>query len=203
MESLQELLVDELQDLYDAEKQLVKALPKMAKAAANEELKSAFQEHLSVTEQHVQRLEQVFELLGEKAKTKPCKAMKGLVEEGAEVIGEDYEADIKDAALIGAAQRVEHYEIAGYGTARAMAEALGLNEAAELLEQTEDEEGDADKKLTEIAETIYGELGASGEESDSEVDDEEETVETAETERKPVKSVAGTRGTTKKTGSRR
>src|SRR5258706_16486390 len=99
MESLQELLVDELQDLYDAEKQLVKALPKMAKAAANDELKNAFQDHLSVTEQHVHRLEQAFELLGEKAKTKPCKAMKGLVEEGAEVIGEDYQDELKDAAL--------------------------------------------------------------------------------------------------------
>jgi len=204
MESLQELLVDELQDLYDAERQLVKALPKMAKAATNDELRSAFQDHLSVTEQHVQRLEQAFELLDEKAKAKPCKAMKGLVEEGAEVIGEDYESEIKDAALIGAAQRVEHYEIAGYGKAREMAEALGLNEVAELLEQTDDEEGEADKKLTEIAETLYAELGAQGEESEMAGEEEdEETVEAESSNRKPVTSAAGNRGTTKKTGTRR
>lgn len=153
LSSLNELLIEELKDLYDAEHQLTKALPKMAEAATNPQLKTAFTSHLAETEGHIQRLEQVFSLLGEKASRKTCKAMKGLVEEGSEVIEEKAEPEVKDAALIGAAQRVEHYEMAGYGTVRTFALTLGNTEAANLLQQTLDEEGNADKKLTRIAES--------------------------------------------------
>src|SRR5262245_23258613 len=124
VESLQDLLEEELRDLYDAEKQLVKALPKMAKAATSPELKDALQEHLEQTKGQVTRIEQVFDLIGAKAKSKPCAGMKGIVEEGQETIQEDMEENCKDAAIIGAAQRVEHYEMAGYGTARSFAECL-------------------------------------------------------------------------------
>ena len=151
MESLRELLINELSDLHSAEKQLVAALPKMAKAANSDNLRSAFQDHLEETKGHVDRLDQIFEELGEKPKRKKCKAMEGLVEEGKEVIDEDGAPEVKDAALIGAAQRVEHYEMAGYGTARAMAETLSLASVAELLQQTLDEEGAADKKLNDLA----------------------------------------------------
>lgn len=152
MNSLQELLVEELKDLYDAEHQLTKALPKMAKAATNTQLQTAFTTHLSETEGHIRRLEQAFEAMGEKASRKTCKAMKGLVEEGSEVIEEDADPQVKDAALITAAQKVEHYEIAGYGSVRTFAQELGLNDVATLLQQNLDEEGAADKKLTKIAE---------------------------------------------------
>jgi ferritin-like metal-binding protein YciE len=172
METLQELLVEEIRDLYDAEKQLVKALPRFAKAANNSELKKAFQDHLRVTEEQIKRIERVFETLGEKARSKPCAAMKGLVEEGREILQEDAEAEMLDCAMIGAAQKVEHYEISGYGTARAMAEALGLTEAADLLRETEDEEGEADKLLTQIAEEIYGEVGAAAQNEGGEEEEE-------------------------------
>ncbi len=157
LDSLQDLLVEELQDLYDAEQQLTEALPKMAKAAKNAQLQKAFNAHLTETEEHVRRLEQAFEALGEKAKRKTCKAMKGLVAEGSEVIEEDAVPEVKDAALIAAAQRVEHYEMAGYGAARTFAKTLGENEVAELLQTTLDEEGEADKKLTKIAESQVNE----------------------------------------------
>jgi len=134
--SLKELYVEELRDIYDAENQLVKALPEMAKAATSEELRSGFEEHLEQTKEHVRRLEQVLNDLGEKAKGKKCKGMQGLVSEGKEVIGEDFEDDVKDAALISAAQRVEHYEIAAYGTVRTYAEILGEQNAVSLLEKT-------------------------------------------------------------------
>lgn len=150
-ENLQELLIEELKDIYNAEQQLTKALPKMAKAAVNENLKAGFLAHLEETEEHVQRLEQIFELLDEKAKGKTCKAMKGLVEEGAEAIKENDPSLTRDAQLIGAAQRVEHYEIAAYGTVRAMAQLLGHKEVAALLKETLDEEAATDKKLTTIA----------------------------------------------------
>ena len=149
--TLDDLLLEQLKDLYNAEKQLTKALPKMAKAASNAELKKAFQTHLAQTEGHVERLEQVFESLGEKAKGKLCHAMKGLIEEGQEAIKEDATPEVKDAALIAAAQRVEHYEMAGYGAARAHAMQLGLQDVARTLQQTLDEEGEADKKLTALA----------------------------------------------------
>jgi Uncharacterized protein conserved in bacteria len=150
MESLQELLIEEIRDLYDAEKQLVKALPKLAKAASNEELREAFNEHLEITKGQVTRLEQVFELLEQRPKGKPCKAMKGLIEEGREILEEDAEESLLDCAMIGAAQKVEHYEISGYGTARTLAKAIGMKDAAQLLDETLQEEGDADKKLTQI-----------------------------------------------------
>ena len=153
MESLRELLSHELSDLYSAENQLLKALPKMAKAASSPELKAAFEEHLEETKGQVERLNTVFEKLGESPKRKKCKAMEGLIEEGSEMIDLEGDDAVKDAALIAAAQRVEHYEMAGYGCSRTFATILGLNEVADLLQETLDEEGNADKKLTEIAET--------------------------------------------------
>ena len=152
MDSLKDLYIDELKDLYNAENQLLKALPKMAKKASAPELKNAFTEHLAVTKTHVERLEKIFKGLGEKPTGKTCKAMKGLVEEGKEVIEEDGDPSVLDAALIGAAQRVEHYEMAGYGVVRTFARHLGEDKAADVLQMTLDEEGEADKKLTGIAE---------------------------------------------------
>ena len=164
LESLRELLVDELKDLYSAENQLVKALPKMAKAAASPELKAAFEEHLEETKGQVERLVTIFEQLEGSPKGKKCKAMEGLVEEGSEFIDADGEDSVKDAALICAAQKVEHYEIASYGCARTFATLLGLDEVAELLQETLDEEGNADKKLTELAETVINVEAATAEE---------------------------------------
>ena len=137
--SLRGLYVDELRDLYSAEKQLTKALPKMAKAATSDELRNGFTEHLEQTRGHVERLEQIFEALGERSGGKKCAGMEGLIEEGSEVIGDDFEGNVMDAALIGAAQRVEHYEIAAYGTACAFAQLLGETEHLKLLQQTLDE----------------------------------------------------------------
>jgi len=152
MDSLQSLLEDELKDLYNAENQLVKALPKMAKKASNPKLKQAFTSHLAETEGHVKRLDRIAKLIDAKLTGKKCHAMEGLIEEGKEIISEDGEEAVIDAALIGAAQRVEHYEIAAYGTVRAIAEQLGQKEVVRLLQQTLDEEGAADKKLTAISE---------------------------------------------------
>ena len=149
--TLQDLLAEELKDIYSAENQLVKALPKMAKAATSPELKEAFESHLLETETQVARLEQIFERLGIKPGRKKCKAMEGLVAEGKDTISEDAEPMVHDAALISSAQRVEHYEIAAYGTARTFATLLGDDETAELLQLSLDEEGQADKKLTDIA----------------------------------------------------
>jgi ferritin-like metal-binding protein YciE len=154
MDSLKDLFIDELKDLYNAENQLLKALPKMAKKASSPDLRAAFQEHLGQTEGHVDRLEKIFKRLGEKPTGKTCKAMKGLVEEGKEIIEEDGEDSVLDAALIGAAQRVEHYEMAGYGTVRAFASVLGEEDAADLLQETLDEEGETNKKLTALAESL-------------------------------------------------
>jgi ferritin-like metal-binding protein YciE len=153
-EGLKELYVDELKDLYSAENQLVKALPKMAKAASSVELRQGFEEHLEQTKVHVQRLETIFQALGESAKGKKCKGMEGLVEEGAEVMEEDFEGSLMDAALIGAAQRVEHYEIAAYGTVCAFAQELGETEQASLLTETLEEEKETDVKLSELAQQI-------------------------------------------------
>jgi ferritin-like metal-binding protein YciE len=153
-DSLPDLLEDELRDLYNAENQLVKALPKLAKVASPGELKEAFTSHLKETEGHVQRLEEIGESLGICMGGKKCKAMEGLVAEGKEILDEDGEPAVIDAALIGAAQRVEHYEMAGYGTARAMAERLGHKDVVDLLQLTLDEERAADEKLTQIAEEV-------------------------------------------------
>lgn len=154
LNTLEVLLAHEIKDLYSAETQLVKALPKMAEAAASEELQEAFNNHLEETKGQVTRLEEVAELLGITPRGKTCKAMKGLLEEGSETIEEEGEPVVKDLALIGAAQKVEHYEIAGYGTARALAEALELDDVVELLQATLDEEEVTDQNLTAIAEQL-------------------------------------------------
>ena len=149
-ENLRELFVEELKDIYDAEKQLVKALPKMAKAAESDELRTAFEEHLEITRMQVGRLEEVFKLLGMAARGKTCEGMKGLIEEGQEAM-EELEGSTLDAALIASAQKVEHYEIATYGTLATFAEVLEMEEAKDLLGQTLDEEKEADEKLTGVA----------------------------------------------------
>lgn len=154
METLKELLVDESKDLYSAEKQITKALPKMAKKADSSELRSAFQKHLAQTEEHVRRLETIFEQLGVSPRGKKCKGMEGVLEEGKEIMEEDADPDVKDAGMIAAAQHVEHYEIAGYGCVRTYANLLGMTKAAQLLEKTLQEEKDTDQKLTQIAEAI-------------------------------------------------
>ena len=152
-ESLKELYIEELKDLYSAENQLLKALPKMAKKASSPELQQAFQKHTKETEGQIQRLEKIFEKLDEKPKGKKCKAMEGLVEEAQDMMSEHDDPEVLDAGLIAAAQRVEHYEIAGYGTVRTYARLLGDEQAAKLLQQTLDEEGKTDKILTELAES--------------------------------------------------
>ena len=151
--NLEDLYADLLKDLYSAEKQLVKALPKMAKTADSEDLQRAFKDHLGKTEKHVERLEQIFSNLGGSPRGKKCVGMEGLIEEGSELMKEDVDPDVMDAGLIAAAQKVEHYEIASYGTARAWAEKMGHDEDARLLQQTLDEESEANEKLTELAES--------------------------------------------------
>ena len=190
MESLKELYVDELKDLYSAEKQLVKALPKMAKNATNPELQEAFTKHLEETEGHVERLEQIFEMLGERAGGKKCKGMEGLIEEAKELLEEDAAEEVLDAGLISKAQHVEHYEIAGYGTVRTYAQQLGLDDQAELLQQTLDEESSANELLTQIAETSVN--------LDAELGSEEEESTSRRGDRQVSRSVAkeGTRGRT-------
>ncbi len=203
IETLEELLLEEIKDLYDAEKQITKALPKLVKAASSPELKAAFTEHLEQTKGQIVRLEEVFEHLGEKPKSKPCLAMKGLVEEGQSQTQEDADGHIMDLMLIGAAQKVEHYEISGYGTVRTLAEAIGHDEIAALLRQTEEEEAETDRKLTGIASQIVE--SASGdseedeeEEEDGEFDDEDDDEESEEEEPLHVKP-----GPAKKTATRK
>ncbi len=163
LDTLQDLFIHELKDLYSAETQLVKALPKMAKAASHPDLIAGFEEHLEQTKGHVQRLEQIAESCECKLAGHKCKAMEGLIEEGSELISEDAEDTVRDAGLIGAAQRVEHYEMAAYGTARALARQLGYDDAAELLGETLEEERATDEKLTELAESaINAEAPQSG-----------------------------------------
>jgi ferritin-like metal-binding protein YciE len=152
--TLRDLYIEQLQDLYSAENQLVKALPKMEQAASDSQLKQAFTQHLAQTEQHVQRLDQIFETLGSKPSGQTCRAMEGLIKEGAEMIKMKGEPAVIDAGLIAAAQRVEHYEIAGYGCVRTYAKQLGEQQGAKLLQQTLDEEGKADQLLTQIAEQV-------------------------------------------------
>lgn len=154
MRTLQDALIDEVRDLYHAEKQLVKALPKMAKAASFDELRTALEDHLVETENQVARLERVFELFDLKPRAKACAGMAGIIEEGAEMLEEEAEDSVRDAMIIAAAQRAEHYEIAAYGTARAFAEALGESRVADLLQQTLDEEGETNKRLTALSETV-------------------------------------------------
>src|SRR5512138_2643564 len=153
MQTLDDMYMDLLKDLYSAEKQLVKALPKMAKAADASDLQKAFQDHLRQTEGHVERIERIFSELGGSPRGKKCVGMEGLIQEGSELMKEDAEPEVMDAGLIAAAQKVEHYEIAGYGTARTWAERMGYDNAARLLQQTLDEESAANEKLTQIAES--------------------------------------------------
>jgi ferritin-like metal-binding protein YciE len=157
LNTLEEVLIDHLRDLYDAEKHLVRALPKMAKAADSEELANAVRDHLEQTKQHVERLELVFGHFGEKPRAKACKAIRGLIEEGGEAANED--GSLSDLAIIAAAQKVEHYEISAYGTAKAWAEKLGNQEAVKLLNETLSEERAADAKLTEVSEMVLENAG--------------------------------------------
>jgi len=154
MESLKELLVDELKDLYSAENQILKALPKMIKKATSPDLKAGFEKHLKETQIHVERLETIFQELEESPKGKKCKGMEGVIADGKELMEEDAEPEVMDAGLIGAAQHVEHYEMAGYGCVRTYAELLGLNSISKLLQKTLDEERATDEKLTELARDI-------------------------------------------------
>jgi len=154
MENLEDLMKEDLKDLLHAENQVAKALPKMIKTASNGQLQEAFKTHLEETKGHIERVEKVMEIMGMPVKTKPCKAMQGIIEEGKEVMSEDAEDDVMDAALIGAAQKVEHYEIASYGTLCTYAELLGLKDAKKLLGQNLEEEKQADQKLTELAEAV-------------------------------------------------
>lgn len=153
METLEKLYISELRDLYSAENQLLKALPKMAKGASSAELKEAFENHLAETETHVERLEQIFKDMEENPKGKTCHGMKGLIEEGSEILEEEGEESVLDAGIIVAAQKVEHYEMAGYGSVRAFAQLLGQEEAAQLLQTTLDEESKANELLNQLAET--------------------------------------------------
>ncbi len=160
VDTLRDLFVKELSDVYSAEKQMTKALPKMAKAASFEELQNAFTKHLKQTEGHIERLEKVFDMIGEKPKRVKCKGMEGLVTEGEELLKEKGESAAMDAGLISAAQRVEHYEIAAYGTLRTYAETLGEKDAADLLQQTLNEEGETDQKLSGLAEEMVNPTAA-------------------------------------------
>jgi ferritin-like metal-binding protein YciE len=182
-EALKELYIDGLKDLYNAENQLLKALPKMAKAASSEELSQGFQEHLEQTKGHVQRLEKIFKSLGENPKGKKCKGMEGLVAEGTEIMGEDFEDSVMDAAIIGAAQRVEHYEIAAYGTACAFAKELGESEQASLLNETLEEEKETDEKLTELAEQINSQANEADEQGEVEQEVKNENLNKKKTRR--------------------
>ena len=171
---LRDLYLDELRDLHNAENQLVKALPKMAKASSSDELREGFEQHLEQTKGHVERLEQIFEAMDESPKGKKCAGMEGLVKEGSEVMEEDFDGAVMDAALIGAAQRVEHYEIAAYGTVIAFANQLGESEHASLLKDTLEEEKETDQKLTSLSQDINSQ--ASSESGRAESEDEESMV---------------------------
>jgi len=171
--NLRESLVDEIKDLYNAEKQIVKALPKMVKGATSDELREAFESHLEETENQVTRLERVFELLDEKPRGKHCAGMAGILEEGSDILQEDAEDVVMDAMLIAGAQKVEHYEITAYGTAIAWAEALGLSEVAQVLGESLAEEKAADEKLSALAESGINDAATAGE-SEDEMDEEDE-----------------------------
>ncbi len=172
--TLRDLFVEELKDLYSMEHQLVKALPKMATAADSGDLSAAFEEHLEQTRGHVARLEQIFDAIDVTARAKRCVGMEGIIDEGKEILEKDLQPDTKDAGLIGAAQRVEHYEIAAYGTARRHAELLGISDAVDLLEQTLEEEKQTDARLTQLAEEINPAAQRAG--------DDEETADALERE---------------------
>ena len=197
-ENLQELFVEELRDVYDAEKQLTKALPKMAKAVESEELRTAFEEHLEITRMQVNRLEEVFKSLGLAARGKTCDGMKGLIEEGSTHM-EELEGSTLDAALIGAAQRVEHYEIAAYGTLATWAELLGHQDAKDLLGQTLEEEKEADEKLTMIA----GQINPEAENEEEGEEEQEGSMAMASRSNRGGSSGGGNRGRSNSSRSRK
>jgi ferritin-like metal-binding protein YciE len=200
MDSIRDLLVDEMKDLYDAEKQLVKAIPKVAKASSNPDLREGFEKHLHETRGHVERLERAFELLGEKAASKPCAAMRGLVEEAGQTTEAKIADDLADSAIICAAQKIEHYEIAGYGTLVAWARALNLDDVAELLEATLKEEKAADQKLSEVADEILSDAASAL----GDVDDQQKHLGAAagaeDTHRKKVNSKGGEHSSRRRAG---
>jgi ferritin-like metal-binding protein YciE len=182
-DNLREALVEEIRDLYNAEKQLLKALPKLAKGSENDELRDAFESHLEETEGQVTRLERVFELLDEKPRGKHCAGIAGIIEEGSEHLQEDLEGSVMDAVLIASGQRAEHYEIAAYGTAIAWAEALGLKEVVTVLNETLEEEKAADEKLSALAESGINAAATQGEEQEESDEQEEEDARTASSRR--------------------
>ena len=194
--TLNDAFMDELQDAYDAEKQLTKALPKMAKAATSPELRSAFESHLKETRGQIDRLERVFESLGEKAQGKHCDGIAGIIEEGSSVMEEDFDETTMDACLIAAGQRAEHYEMAAYGTLVAWAKTLGLPEAAELLAETLNEEKAADEKLTALAEGGINQAANAADGDDEEESDEEDEAD--ETEAAPARGRQTTAATARK-----
>ena len=198
--NLRDALVEEIRDLYNAEKQLVKALPKMAKGATSEELREALESHLDETENQVTRLERVFELLDEKPRGKHCAGMAGIVEEGSEKLQEDMEDMVLDACLIASAQKVEHYEIGAYGTVIAWADALGLNEVRDVLNETLEEEKAADQKLTALAESGINDAATAGE-SDME-EEEEATTTSRESSRRSEPAGAGAKSARARGGRR-
>jgi ferritin-like metal-binding protein YciE len=192
IDSLDTLLVEQLRDLYDCEKRLTKAIPKLVKAATAEELSTALQNHLGETEQQVTRLEQAFGMLGETARGKACAGIKGIIEEADEHVGENYEYDtLRDAVIIGSAQRAEHYEIAAYGTAIAHARLLGRDDVADLLEESLNEEKTADEKLTEVAETCVNMEAMAGEADDEEEADSDDVSSNASSDRSVRASGSG------------
>jgi ferritin-like metal-binding protein YciE len=217
--TLRSLFIDELRDVHHAERQLVKALPKLAKAATSPELRAAIESHLGETEEQVNRLEQAFELLEESGKPKPCAGMQGIVEEGSDLIEEEDKGAALDAGIIASAQRAEHYEMAAYGTLISWAKALGEDEVAKLLQKTLDEEKAADKKLTALAEAGINEAAKSGDdEEDAETDEEDDEDESAKGSRtasrsgstgagasragRPAMSASGRNGGKSRSGSR-
>lgn len=177
MESLRDLFVEQLKDIYSAETQVTKALPKMAKTASSSDLQDAFRQHLDQTQNQIKRLDQIFQTLGKNPKGKKCKGMEGLLAEGEEMMSEDADSDVMDAGLIAAAQRVEHYEISAYGTARAYARMLGDEKSASLLDETLEEESETDEKLTELAE---GHINVNAQHNQGEEGGEEEEEEEEE-----------------------
>ena len=192
--TLKSLLIDELRDIYHAERQLVRALPKLAKAATSPDLREALESHLAETEEQVSRVEQAFELLNEAAKTKTCAGMMGIVEEGSELIKEGDKGAALDAGIIAGAQRAEHYEMAAYGSLMAWARALGHDDVAELLSASLEEEKAADKKLTELAEAGLNDAAASASESDddeAEQDDEKDEDDKPRSRRQPAMAGGG------------
>lgn len=199
--NLREALVEEIKDLYNAEKQLIKALPKMAKGATNHELCDAFEAHREETEAQVTRLERVFELLDEKPRGRHCAGMAGIIEEGSEKLQEDLEGSVLDAVLIASAQKVEHYEIGAYGTAIAWAEALELDEVVEVLNKTLEEEKATDEKLSALAESGINEAAAAGESAEMEEEDEEADSR-ATSSRKAELAGASTRSARQRGGRR-